>query len=139
MKFYKEELSRLESELEQLELVTPMIYNRAEKGITLCRDSLRLMRERVLKKGFKDTETECHFFKAVKPKVVGYLIHFVNLVAIERHRPIGSGKEAHKFYIEQIASLRNYFVEHREFYEYYIRELSHHDLSLFTRNTLSQE
>lgn len=82
----------MESGLEQLELDTLMIYNKAEKGITLCRDSLGMMRKRVLKKGFKDTEAECQFFKVIKPKVVGYLIHFVNLVAIERHRPIGSGK-----------------------------------------------
>ncbi len=139
MKFYIEELSRVESELEQLELDTPIIYNKAEKAITLCRDSLGIMRQRVLKKGFKDTKAECHFFKAVKPKVVGYLIHFVNLGAIECHRPIGSGKEEHKFYIEQIAVLKNYFVEHREFYEYYMRGLSHHDLLFFTRNTPSPE
>ena len=132
MKLYKEELSRLESELEQLELDTPIIYNKANKAIALCRDSLEIMRERVLKKGFKDTEAECLFFKTIKPKVVGYLIHYVNLVEIEHHRPIGSGKAEHRFYIHQIATLRNYFVEHREFYEYYIRGISHYDLSFFT-------
>lgn len=30
-------------------------------------------------------------------------------------------------------------MEHREFYEYYIRGLSHHDLLFFTRNTHTQE
>jgi len=135
MKFYREELSRLESQLEQLELDTANIYNRAEKGIALCRDTLGIMRKRVLKKGFKDIEGECQFFKTIKPKVVGYLIHFVNLVAIERNRPMVSKKIKHSFYIEQIAALKSYFVEQREFYEYYIRELSDRDTAFFTRNS----
>lgn len=139
MKFYIEELSRLESELEQLEFKIPIIYNRAEKGVALCRNTLQVIRERVLNHGFKNAKAESEFFKAIKPKVVGYLIHFVNLVAIERNRPIGSGKEEHKYYIEQIAALRNYFIEHREFYEYYILGLSHLDESFFTRNTPSPD
>ncbi|MCB0465555.1 MAG: RteC domain-containing protein [Aequorivita sp.] len=139
MKFYKEVLSHLESELEQLELENLNRYNCAEKAIALCRDSLRIMRERVLKKGFKDAEMECEFFKVVKPKVVGHLIHFINLVKMERHKPIGRGKEVHKFYMDQVAVLRRYFVEHQELYEYYNRGHSHHDLLFFSRNAHSPD
>lgn len=139
MKFYIEELSRLEVSLEQLELERLMIYNRAEKGISLCRNSIHLMRERVLKYGFKNDQEECEFFKTVKPVLVGYLIHFINLVYIERHRPIGCCKEKHNFYIEQISSLRAYFIEERELYEYYIRGLAHRDMEFFYRNILTTD
>ncbi len=139
MKFYKEELSRLESELEQLEFDSPMMYIRAEKGIALCRNTLLITRERVIKKGFKNPEEECLFFKTIKPKIVGYLIHFMNLVNIERHQPLFSGKERHKFYIQQISLFRAYFLDNREIYEYYIRNLSHLDLEYFTRNPEAEE
>lgn len=139
MKFYKEELSRLESELEKLELYSPIIYNRAEKGIALCRNALLTTRKRVIKKGFKSPEEECQFFKIIKPKIVGHLIHFMNLVYIERHKPLVSRKERHKFYIQQISVLKGYFLEHREIYEYYIRNLSHLDLEYFTRNPQAED
>lgn len=139
MKLYNEELSRLESSLEQLELETDNVFITSDKRINLCRNSLYRMRENVMNKGFKNIQAECHFFKNIKPKVVGHIIHSVNLIYIEKHRPFSSGKEQHKFYVDYISTLKNYFLEHSEAYDYYIRNLSHLDVEYFTRNELPQQ
>ncbi len=135
MKFYREELSRLENNLEHLELQVQNCFDSAEKGIQLCAETLSIMRERVSKNGFKNIQDECYFFKSIKPTVVGRLFHFTNLVQIERHCPILTWKEKHKFYIEHISVLKNYFIEHHEIYEYYIRNFTHLDIEYFTRKT----
>src|SRR5690606_22451857 len=97
MKAYREALSLLERNLEQLELLAPMDRDAAEKGIQLCRDTLEGTRERVIKKGFKSVQDECAFFKTIKPNLVGYLIFYINVIHIELHRPMVSGKEKHSF------------------------------------------
>ncbi|SDX20459.1 RteC domain-containing protein [Aequorivita viscosa] len=135
MNFYSEVLSQLEIQLQQLDNQSSNVYSKAEKGIALCSDSLEMIRKRVLKNGFKDIEEECQFFKTVKPKIVGFLIHFVNTVAIERAKLMTNNITKQNFYVEQIAVFKKYFVEQREFYEYYIRGLSHRDSSFFTRNS----
>ncbi len=137
MKAYEEILSLLERNLEQLELQAPLDRDTAENAIELCRDSLQATRERVIKKGFKTLEDECAFFKTIKPNLVGYLIFYINIIHIELHRPMVSGKEKHSFYIDYISTLRNYFLEHREVYQYHIGQRTHLDMEYFTRNSNS--
>jgi len=137
MKAYEEILSLLERNLEQLELQAPLDRDTAEKAIELSRDSLQATRERVIKKGFKSLQDECAFFKTIKPNLVGYLIFYINVIHIELHRPLVSGKEKHSFYIDYISTLGNYFLEHREVYQYYIGQRTHLDMEYFTRNSNS--
>lgn len=137
MKFYREQLANLEAEMQELEYQPLLIFSKAEKAIETCRELLQVLRRNVLEMGFKDQEKECFFFKEIKPKVVGYMIHFINLIYIERERLYGNGKEETEFLKEQVLLLRNYFYEHREFYEYYIRERSDRDKEFFLRKTAS--
>lgn len=137
MKAYRETLSLLERDLEQLELQLPLDCDSAEKGIQLCRDTLQSTRERVIKKGFKTLQDECAFFKTIKPNLVGYLIFYINVIHIELHRPLVSGKEKHSFYIDYISTLGKYFLEHREVYQYHICKRTHLDIEYFTRNSNS--
>lgn len=137
MKAYEEILSLLERNLEQLELQAPLDRDTAEKAIELSRDSLQATRERVIKKGFKSLQDECAFFKTIKPNLVGYLIFYINVIHIELHRPLVSGKEKHSFYIDYISTLGNYFLEHREIYQYHIAKGTHLDMEYFTRNSNS--
>lgn len=137
MKAYRETLSLLERELEQQELQAPLNCDSAEKGIQLCRDALLTMRVRVIKKGFKTLRDECIFFKTIKPEVVGHLIFYLNIIQIELHRPRVAGKEKHSFYMDYISTLGNYFVEHREVYQYHIGHRTHLDMEYFTRNSNS--
>lgn len=137
MKAYRETLSLLERNLEQLELQAPLDRDTAEKGIQLCRDSLQATRERVIKNGFKSLQDECAFFKTIKPNLVGYLIFYINVIHIELHQPLVSGKEKHSFYIDYISTLGNYFREHREVYQYHSCQRTHLDMEYFTRNSNS--
>lgn len=137
MKAYTETLSLLERNLEQLELQAPLDCDTAEKGIQLCRNTLQATRDRVLKKGFKSLHDECAFFKTIKPNLVGYLIFYINIIDIQMHRPMVSRKEKHNYYINYISTLGNYFLEHREIYQYHICNRTHLDREYFTRNSNS--
>lgn len=135
MKFYLEQLELLERKLSLLEKENVSIYQNTEVSIKACQQWLELMRERVLQYGFKNEKEECHFFKTVKPKIVGYMFHYLNLVHLERHRPLLRTKLQIKFFETQIALLQNYYLEHQEFYEYYLRDKTHLDLEFFTRKS----
>lgn len=135
MEFYKEQLASFELKMEELEHQPLLIFSKAEMAIKISRDVLEKLRRHVLKKGFKDREKECFFFKNIKPKVVGCLIHFLNLIHIERELLYGTGKGESEFLMEQISQLRNYFSQHQEFYEYYIRKLTDRDHEFFLRKS----
>ena len=139
MKFFEEHLAELERNMDLLESQPLLIYFKAQKGIEVCQKVLQIFRKKISEGGLKNKEMECQFFKAIKPKVVGYMIHFINLVHMERHRNCGRDKAKHKFYKEQIVYLRQYFLEHREFYEYYVRNLSHRDNEFFSRKPQATE
>src|SRR5690606_6708285 len=139
MDFYKEQLTLLEDRLGRLKVQSLPIYNEAEKGIEICKEILDTLRFKVLEEGFENPEMECLFFKTIKPQVVGYIIHYMNLVYLERHKPYCNGKEQSDFWVGQISELRNYFTEHREFYEYYVRGLTYRDVEFFSRQTINTE
>ena len=137
MKSYLKLLTPLEMDLEQLEFGASRNYESAQKGIQLCRDTLCTIRDRVLKKGFNNVKEESLFFKTIKPKLVGYLIFYINIIDIELNRPPVSGKEKQKYYADYISLLRTYFLEHREIYQYYSSGQSHLDIEYFTRSAHS--
>ena len=135
MKIYLQLLSSFEMDLENLELHNPFDIDVAEKGIHLCRQTLQCLRDRVVKKGFETESEECVFFKTIKPKVAGMLIFYVNCIQISQNPPVGPIKKIKSFYSEYITHLRTYFSDHRELYQYFLRQHSHLDMEYFTRKS----
>ena len=133
MEYYKEQLGKLEKSMVVLDNTPMLIFNKAEKCIEDCSAMLYVFRERVLQRGFKTQKEECAFFKTIKPALVSYMIHYMNRVHMERHRPYIEGNQHTNFFIDQITLLQKYFLEHREFYEYYIRGLTYRDTEFFCR------
>ncbi len=138
MKFYTEQLSTLEDKLSQIDNEV-FIYKRAELAVIACQDCLTSLRLKVSKSGFKNPHEECFFFKHIKPKVVGYLYFYINLIELERNRPLVEGKHQDRFLAQHVFNLRKFFLEHRAFYEYYLREQTHKDVVFFCRNTHSTD
>ncbi len=132
MKLYTDQLSILEDSLSKFENES-FIYKRAELAITACQDCLTILRLKVSKNGFRSEQEECTFFKDIKPKVVGYLYFYINLIELERHKPIIGDKNKHRFLAEFVSGLKSFFLEHREFYEYYLRRHTHKDAEFFCR------
>ena len=134
MKFYTEQLCLLEDRLIQIDTET-FIYKRAELAIIACQNCLADLRISVSKSGFKNEYDESIFFKEIKAKVVGYLYFYINLIELERCKPLVLGKKRARFFAEFISNLRSFFLEHREFYEYYLRGHTHKDTEFFCRKT----
>lgn len=133
MEFFNQTLRDLESKLQPLDLPASNPFLILDNNITTCKDTLSLLRLRVEAKGFESIDHECAFFKTIKPQIVGYLIHFINLLQIHRHHPFTSFKHQSKVYHSHILLLQSYFAENSEFYEYHIRGLSENDHIFFTR------
>lgn len=133
MNAYEKIIKQLDIELETLESDTEDIIQKAEKGIKITRHSLELLSERVSDKGFKDVETEIHFFKNVKPQVFSKLIYYVQLFNIETKRPRSSKKSQIKYLNKHIDKLQTYFNDNLEFYHYYRRGASFLDEQYFLR------
>lgn len=126
-------LQQLEEQMEALEIEPVAIYKLAEQNIKSCQQTLATLRQDVCENGFIDKKEECAFFKTVKPKIVSYVIFFMNLIEIERSRPYGTTKAKRKFLLNQISILQSYFRKNHEFYEYYLRGHTGRDNEFFLR------
>ena len=133
MEYYTKTLQELETKLATLESNGPPAYIELELGIKSCNQVLLAIRERVEKNDFHDLKQECAFFKTVKPPIMGYVFHFLNMIEIEKYRPRATQKEERKYFVNQISILQSYFIQNREFYEYHLRGLCDKDLLFFTR------
>src|SRR5690554_2160461 len=105
MENFKHTLAELESRLQALESNDSNPYNVYETAIVDCKHVLATLRNRVEVEDFTDISHEIFFFKTIKPKIVGYLFHFMNLIQIERSRPHAGEKLEKKYFISQITSL----------------------------------
>ena len=74
--FYDEILQRLETEINDLEVETDCSIQRIETVIHHILECLSEVKERVLKKGFKNIDEEIRFFKYQKPIILSKLIYY---------------------------------------------------------------
>ena len=132
MKSYTEQLCKLEDQLLQFENEN-FIYKRAELAIVACQNCLSVLRLMVSERGFQNEEQECVFFKEIKAHAVSHLYFYMNLIELERHKPFVGAKNKKRYLMAHIAHLGQCFLEHREFYEYYLRGHSHRDSEFFLR------
>lgn len=133
MKKFQVHLRQLEKKLEILHEEPLDTLERIVQSLNSCQQTLYFMRERVVNVGFKDKESECLFFKNIKPIIVSYVIYYMNLMEIERGRPYGSNKIIKKYFLAQISFLQSYFWENKEFYQYYLHGLTDRDEEFFLR------
>lgn len=126
-------LTNLEKDLESIEALNEEILLIAEKGVFLSNAAIEKLKEMVLIRGFKSRKEEIQFFKNTKPKVVARFIYYSYLFKIENKRPISSIKAQQKFLTSQIDSLQEYFIEHQDFYHYYVSGKTSFDNLYFLR------
>jgi hypothetical protein len=109
------------------------ILEKAEEGIKITKRALEQLNLFVLKKRFKSSSDEIHFFKNIKPHVFSKLIYYQKLFNIESKRPRSSNKAQIKYFNQHIDRLQNYFNDHLEFYHYYRRGATFLDEHYFVR------
>lgn len=130
---YQKLIAEFELKLETLESHHDDILYQAERGIAYTEKCIKLLRDRVLKKGFLSKEEEIRFFKHTKPQIFSKLIYYVKLYAIESKRPRSGTKFQVKYLNQQINKLQVYFNENLEFYHYHRRGATTLDEQYFVR------
>ncbi|GHC65001.1 RteC domain-containing protein [Ulvibacter litoralis] len=134
MKYYFDLLTDLETKLIQIEKEATSVYIRTESSMKACSECIGLMRTKVVDQGFGYSKNEAVFFKSIKAKIVGYMFFYGNLLELERHKPEGCHKNQQRFYENQMAYFKEYFLKHREFYDYYRLGHTHRDIEFFNRD-----
>ena len=131
-KFYNETLHKLETAINELEIETDYCIQRIETAVHLIIQSLSDLKQFVLKRGFKNTDEEIHFFKHQKPIIVAKLIYYNAIYKIETKKPNGA-KPVRKYLNEELKKLKRFFDNNLEFYKYYRTNNSFIDDKLFVR------
>ncbi|GEP90749.1 RteC protein [Chitinophaga terrae (ex Kim and Jung 2007)] len=83
---------------------------------------LRTVKEDVLKEGFSSKAEEIHFFKLVKPNILGKLIYYNKVYRIETACPADNGNLHQCYFALQLRELKQEYKEHicnSDFYRYY--------------------
>jgi len=131
-KFYKETLSKLEAEINKLEIEENCTIQRIETVIYLIVNALSEIKEYVLVTGFKTINEEIHFFKYQKPFIVSKLIYYNAIYKIETRRPYGN-KRIKKYFTKELKKLKRFFENNLDFYKYYRSNNSFVDENFFVR------
>src|SRR5699024_10236664 len=105
---------------------------RIEAVINLILECLSEVKERVLKKEFKNTDEEIRFFKYQKPAIVAKLIYYNAIYKIETKKPYGA-KPIKKYLNRELKKLKRYFDNNLDFYKYYRTNNTSLDDKLFVR------
>ncbi|WP_456437253.1 RteC domain-containing protein, partial [Psychroserpens sp.] len=129
---YKEQIKSVEeSDLEE--------FFNVENGINISRIFLQKLRNEVRQSGFKNLETEIHFFKELKPYVNGRLVFYLKLYQYLIERPAGSISKQRKFIDSWLERLLQKRRSYPDFERYYYQKDSKLDKYYFVRGKDSLE
>lgn len=94
----------------------------AYKMTVYLQELLHTVKEDVINEGFSSKEEEIHFFKQVKPNILGKLIYYNKVYRIETACPAENGHLHQSYFALQLRGLKQEHKEHvchSDFYRYY--------------------
>lgn len=103
-------------------------------------DILFSVKKFVLGEGFKDDNEEVNFFRNIKPQILGKLIYYNKVYRIETGCPVNNGKMYFSYFSNQLAELKQEYVEHicnSDFYRYYRSGRTDRDDTYFKRGKIN--
>lgn len=115
-------LSEIQQQERKLSAETSSFITEAYKMTVYLQDLLRTVKEDVIKEGFANKDEEIHFFKQVKPNILGKLIYYNKVYRIETACPANNGNMHQSYFAMQLRALKQEFTEHicnSDFYRYY--------------------
>ena len=95
--------------------------------------SLEDLRTYIVNHPFSSKEEEIHFFKHIKPEVLGRLLYFTEIYNTEMRKPHGSIEVLKKYYNDRLDELTSYFESNLDFFQYYRSKATHLDNHYFVR------
>lgn len=122
-------------DLEKIEKSHQHLFSRIQASITLCKNTLSLLRQEVNKNGFNKVTDEIKFFKDIKVIPLSKLIYYRELGNIEYNFPRFIINEQKKFIKLQFKRLQYFFNSNIDFGQYIELKCTHLDHYYFTRAT----
>lgn len=129
---FKRIIEEFNNDLDLLQQQDQGHQGKVAQGIFLCNRTLSGLKE-VTKAGFQTPEEEIHFFKRIKPQVMGYLIYFTQVRVCELRKPRAGKSNQVRFYEKQMRKVNKFFSRNVDFVHYMEEEYDHLDRELFTR------
>lgn len=90
--------------------------------------------------GFNNDTEEIHFFRTIKPQILGKLICYNKVYGIETSCPVNTGKMYYSYFSAQLANLKRDYSEHvcnSDFYRYYRSGRTDRDDTYFKRGNIN--
>ena len=103
-------------------------------------DLLGSVKKYLTEEGFKNDEEEIHFFRSIKPQILGKLIYYNKIYRIETTCPVSNGKMYYNYFSGQLANLKREYTEHlcnSDFYRYYRSGRTDRDDTYFKRGNIN--
>jgi hypothetical protein len=110
---------------------------KTEKAVGICSAALLELREYVNRSNFKNRKEEIHFFKVIKPFVLGEYLYYSKLWEVLTRQPVTSVKRRKKYLKKMISGVQHFFNDNPEFYLYYRSGSTHLDDKYFVRGGIS--
>ena len=107
----------------------------AEKSLIMIDESIRELKEMISTHRFENIAEEVQFFKKLKPQFISKFIYYSSILDIESHKPNAGNKALKKYYEAEQEKLKNFYLEHAEFFSYYRRDATYLDHKIFVRNS----
>lgn len=112
----------------------------ASEMITYLESLLASIKDTVLRAGFSSQDEEVHFFRVVKPLLLGKLVYYNKVYRIETVCPVQGGKMYQKYFLRLLEELKQEYKEQicgSYFYRYYRSGRTDRDTEYFTRGHIN--
>ncbi|MFD2289138.1 tetracycline regulation of excision, RteC [Pedobacter petrophilus] len=116
------------------------LIDEAYEMILYLQDILGSVKKYLTEEGFKNDEEEIHFFRSIKPQILGKLIYYNKIYRIETTCPVSNGKMYYSYFSRQLENLKREYTEHlcnSDFYRYYRSGRTDRDDSYFKRGNIN--
>lgn len=135
---YKSVLSQLVSGLSELDHNSPSLLVKAENGLKLASRAKKELDGLVIKRGFRSIQDEIHFFKSLKPRVLGHVIFYSVLLACESKRYSFTSAEFDSLVNNKLDFVKAHYEDYSEFLIYFNSGSEHLDELYFVRSSLAR-
>ncbi|MFN3773471.1 RteC domain-containing protein [Cloacibacterium normanense] len=123
----------LEVNLSKMEKEIPDVIVLCEHALMEIDEKIRLVKAMVTQHEFEDMAQEIYFFKKIKPHLISKFIYYSKILELESNKPNLGTKAIRKYYESILNSLKNFYKENTNFYNYYRRKATYMDHQYFVR------